>query len=366
MSPATVASWRDLAVDRQPQPQVAEALQVAGVEQHQPGPDGREGGVGLRLVELRLGQLQVARRDVVGDDQPGDVVLDVVGGDVGADGQRPADHEADLGFVVQEAHAVRTHDVVVGTADGPRRLAEERQRDGRRVEPGIRGVGAVVGHLCDDAARRGDRGEQRQLLHGDRLVAGVGDRAAVGEQLGGGGRRGRDPGGTGGLEDPPGVGGAHDRGAHELATFSRPRRRRDVELVVLAQRAGDGPQLLGEVAGALLEEVRGRRRPPLGEVARRHRRPAGLEGRVEVVAVGVVLDQEAVGVAPVVEDLAALDVAADAPASAGSRARAGTRRPRRARRGRRPGRPSARSGWRGPAPSPACGGRPAWSRGRSG
>src|SRR4029078_8261328 len=44
-----------------------------------------------------------------------------------------------------------------------------------------------------------------------------------------------------------------------------------------------------------------------------HRGPTGLQGVVEHVAVGVVLDQETVRVTPVVEDLAAFDVAADAP-----------------------------------------------------
>src|SRR5699024_6943932 len=43
------------------------------------------------------------------------------------------------------------------------------------------------------------------------------------------------------------------------------------------------------------------------------RSPAGLKGGVEQVAVGVVLDEEAVWIAPVVEDLTALDVAADTP-----------------------------------------------------
>ena len=44
------------------------------------------------------------------------------------------------------------------------------------------------------------------------------------------------------------------------------------------------------------------------------RRPARLQRVVEHVAVGEVLDQErTIRVAPVVEDLAALDVAADAP-----------------------------------------------------
>ncbi len=57
-----------------------------------------------------------------------------------------------------------------------------------------------------------------------------------------------------------------------------------------------------------------RRRPaPLVEVAGRHLRPSGLDGVVEHVAVGEVLHQEAVRVAPVVEDLASLDVPPDAP-----------------------------------------------------
>ena len=41
----------------------------------------------------------------------------------------------------------------------------------------------------------------------------------------------------------------------------------------------------------------------------------GSRDAVEQVAVTEVFDEEAVGVAPVVEDLAALDVAADAPRS---------------------------------------------------
>ena len=66
-------------------------------------------------------------------------------------------------------------------------------------------------------------------------------------------------------------------------------------------------------AGVDAEEVLGHRRAPLGQAGRGERRPAGLQGVVEHVAVGEVLDEEAVGIPPVVEDLAALDVAADAP-----------------------------------------------------
>ena len=59
-----------LAVDRQPQPQLTETLEFLGVDQHQRRPDRGEGGIGLRLEELLLGQLHIARRDVVGDHQP--------------------------------------------------------------------------------------------------------------------------------------------------------------------------------------------------------------------------------------------------------------------------------------------------------
>src|SRR6476646_790079 len=54
-------------------------------------------------------------------------------------------------------------------------------------------------------------------------------------------------------------------------------------------------------------------RSPLGQPRGGELRPAVLQGGVEHVAVTEVLDHEAVGIAPVVEDLAALDVAADAP-----------------------------------------------------
>ena len=79
-----------------------------------------------------------------------------------------------------------------------------------------------------------------------------------------------------------------------------------------------------------------------------------------------VLDEESVRIAPVVEDLAALDVSADAPgpeiAALAEVFAAGGQRVEIADLIRgvhvavRPG----------PAPSPACGGRRAWSRGRSG
>ena len=97
------------------------------------------------------------------------------------------------------------------------------------------------------------------------------------------------------------------------ATFSRPRRRVQVEFVVAAQRVDDRARFVRERGRVDAEEVLGDRRAPLGQADGGERRPAGFQGVVEHVAVGEVLDQEAVGIAPVVEELAALDVAADAP-----------------------------------------------------
>ena len=51
----------------------------------------------------------------------------------------------------------------------------------------------------------------------------------------------------------------------------------------------------------------------MGQSGGGERCPSGFERVVEQVAVGEVLEQVTVGIAPVVEDLAALDVSADAP-----------------------------------------------------
>ena len=174
----------------------------------------------------------------------------------------------------------------------------------------------VVGHLGHHPARRGDRRDQGEALDRDGVGArrGRGDRVSVGQQSGGGRGVGVDPGGARGGLDVPGVGGAQDGDAHDVATFSRPRSAEQVEFGVAAQRAGDPAQLLqGLAAGRDAQEVLGGGRPPLGQPGGGHRRPAGLEGVVEQVAVAEVLDEEPVGVAPVVEDLAALDVPPDAP-----------------------------------------------------
>ena len=107
--------------------------------------------------------------------------------------------------------------------------------------------------------------------------------------------------------------GAKDGNGHEVGTFSRPISRpisnslwprKAVAIETSSWRADF------EIG---TEEVLARRWTPLGQSGGGERCPAGFERVVEQVAVGEVLDQETVGIAPVVEDLAALDVSADAP-----------------------------------------------------
>ena len=118
-----------LAVDPQLQAQVGEALQFVGVEQHQCRSDRRERRIGLALVELGLGELNVAGRDIVGDNKSGDVVGQRGLGDRGTDGDVLPDHQADFDLVVEQLHVVGLDDVVERTADRRRGLAEEGQRD---------------------------------------------------------------------------------------------------------------------------------------------------------------------------------------------------------------------------------------------
>src|SRR5260370_37517022 len=62
-----------------------------------------------------------------------------------------------------------------------------------------------------------------------------------------------------------------------------------------------------------IQEISRQRRTPDREVFRRGGKILRLLRRIEEIAVGVVLDRVAEGILPVVEDLAADDVAADAP-----------------------------------------------------
>ena len=123
------------AVDAQLQPQIAETLEFLGVDQHQRRPDRGEGGIGLRFEELLLGQLHIARRDIVGDHQPAHVLGQVGLGDLGAHRQLTADHQTDLQLVVQQLHMGGFDDVVERTASPSRRPC------GRRSAASWRGRG---------------------------------------------------------------------------------------------------------------------------------------------------------------------------------------------------------------------------------
>ena len=76
------------------------------------GPTGVNVGYDLRLVELGLGELDIAGRDIVGDNESRDVVSEIGIGDRGADGDVLTDHQADLDLVVEELDVVGPDDVV--------------------------------------------------------------------------------------------------------------------------------------------------------------------------------------------------------------------------------------------------------------
>ena len=116
-------------------------------------------------------ELDVAGRDVVGDDQPGDVVGQVRLGNGGADGDVAANDQTDLHFVVEEVNVAGFDDVVERAADRAGRFAEERQRDGVGVHAGVFDVGGEVGHLRHHPARRGDRGHQGKAVDRDGIGA---------------------------------------------------------------------------------------------------------------------------------------------------------------------------------------------------
>jgi hypothetical protein len=98
-----------------------------------------------------------------------------------------------------------------------------------------------------------------------------------------------------------------------LSHFQQSDQPSDIELVAFPQRGDHRGGFLAGVFGIDPEEVLARRRAPLGKARSGERCPSGLDGVVEHVTVGEVLHQEAVRVTPVVEQLAALDVAADTP-----------------------------------------------------
>ena len=229
-----------LAVDAQLQPQIAEALEFIGVQQHQRRPDRGERRIGLRFEELGFGQLHIARRDIVGDHQPDDELGQVGLGDLGAHRQLTADHQTDLQLVVQQLHMGGFDDVVERTNHRAGGLAEKGQRRLGGVAADVFDMRGVVGGLSDHAARRRDRGHQLKAVdrHGVGAVCGGVDGRTVGQHLGGGGRVGRDARGPRRGLHPPRVGGTQDRDGHngsylhsfgwvwgqELATLNSPRR----------------------------------------------------------------------------------------------------------------------------------------------
>src|SRR6266404_5750314 len=77
--------------------------------------------------------------------------------------------------------------------------------------------------------------------------------------------------------------------------------------------AGEAKESSPSGCSISIEEVRRQRRTPDREVFRRRGKILRLLRRIEEIAVAVVLDRVAEGILPVVEDLAADDVAADAP-----------------------------------------------------
>ena len=132
--------WRTSPLTLQKHPQVTEALELIGIDQHQRGPDRGERRIRLRLVELRFRHLHVARRHVVGHQQPVDELGQVGLGDLGAHRQLAADQQTDLHLVVQQLHVRGFDDVIERTGDGTGGLAEEGQRR-------LGGVAADVAHM---------------------------------------------------------------------------------------------------------------------------------------------------------------------------------------------------------------------------
>ena len=242
MSPSTTASWRSSSLTHSRSRRSPNRFSSSPSRRTSAGPDRGEGRVGLGLEELGLRKLDVAGRDVVGHDQAGDERRPVLLGDLGAHGQLAADDQADLDLVVQEPHVIRPDDVVERAADRARRLAEEGQGDGVRVETRVLDVAGEVGHLRHHPTGGRHRGHQVEGGRVDGLLArpsGL-DLLGRGEQLTGGRGVGVDPRGAAGGADPPGVGGTKDGDAHELVTFRRPRRRvRSNSLSSRSERAID-------------------------------------------------------------------------------------------------------------------------------
>ena len=208
MSPSTTESWRSSPLTHRRSRRSPNRLSSSSSSRTSARPDRGEGRVGLGFEELGLRQLHVPGRDVVGDHQPGHERGPVVLGDLRAHRQLPADHQADLDLVVQEAHVTGSDDVVERAADRARGLAEERQRDGVRVSPESLTWLAkfVICATTRQGAVTGDDQVEGGRVDGRAAPAGSLDPLALGEQRAGGRGVGVDAGGAVGGADPPGVG----------------------------------------------------------------------------------------------------------------------------------------------------------------
>ena len=120
-------------------------------QQHQSRPHRAEAAIALALVELALRQLDVARREVVDDRDARQPRRQVVRAHLRAGRQIPAQHQAELDLVVEQAHVRRAGDRRIGRGDARRRLREDRV-EGKVLDAqaGLLHVAAVVHALADE------------------------------------------------------------------------------------------------------------------------------------------------------------------------------------------------------------------------
>jgi len=93
---------------------VLQRAHVPGPKHAEVGTDGAERAEALAFVELRLRNLDVARRVVVDDHGAGHEVVEVGVGHRGRRGDLTPEYEPELDLVVEEPYAARTDDVAVG------------------------------------------------------------------------------------------------------------------------------------------------------------------------------------------------------------------------------------------------------------
>ncbi len=133
MSPSTTAFWRTSPLTRSCSRRSPNRFSSSASSSTSAGPTGVNVGIRLGLVELGLGQLDVAGGHVVGDDEAGDVVGQIVFGELGADRHVASDDETDLDLVVQESDVGGLDDVVDGPLIDPDALRKNVNGIDRRV-----------------------------------------------------------------------------------------------------------------------------------------------------------------------------------------------------------------------------------------